>query len=133
MAFPFPLRGLATALATDCVLTAVPAGAQQAAKPQHYVYVLRLAPRVQAEAGWTDADRAAVGRHFERLAKATEAGQVVLAGRTEEPLDRTFGLVVFEAESEAAARRFMDTDPAVEAGVMLATLHPYSIALLRKR
>jgi uncharacterized protein YciI len=56
----------------------------------------------------------------------------VLAGRTEEALDRTFGLVVFEAESEDAARKFMVGDPAVVAGVMVATLHPYSIALLRK-
>lgn len=97
-----------------------------------FLYVLKLTPKYQAESGWTDADRAIVGEHFERLARATDAGQVVLAGRTEEPLDRTFGLVVFEAGSEDAARRFMDTDPAVQAGIMQATLHPYGIALLRK-
>lgn len=97
-----------------------------------FLYVLKLTPKYHAESAWTDDDRSIVGRHFERLARATEAGQVVLAGRTEEPLDRTFGLVVFEAESEDAARRFMDTDPTVQAGIMEATLHPYSIALLRK-
>lgn len=98
-----------------------------------FLYVLKLTPKYQVESGWTDADRAVVGRHFERLAQATEAGQVVLAGRTAEALDRTFGLVVFEADSEDAARHFMDTDPAVQAGIMQATLHPYDIALLRKR
>jgi hypothetical protein len=36
-----------------------------------------------------------VGRHFARHAKATDAGQVILAGRTTEALDRTSGLVIF--------------------------------------
>jgi uncharacterized protein len=45
----------------------------------------------------------------------------------------TFGVVVFEAADEDAARRFMAADPAVVAGVMTATLHPSSLALLRGR
>ena len=73
-----------------------------------------------------------VGRHFARLAKATDAGQAILAGRTTEALDKTFGLVIFEAESEEAARLFMESDPAVEANIMSAMLHPYSVALYRK-
>ena len=97
-----------------------------------YVYVLRLAARLHAESSWTDDDRAAVGRHFQYLSHATDRGQVLLAGRTSEPFDRTFGLVIFDAQSESAAREFMHSDPAVVAGVMTATLHPYSIALQRK-
>jgi uncharacterized protein YciI len=97
-----------------------------------YVYVLRLVPRLHAEASWTDEDRAAVGKHFEYLSGATGRGQVVLAGRTAEPKDRTFGLVIFEAASEGEAQAFVTADPAVVAGVMTATLHPYSIALQRK-
>lgn len=97
-----------------------------------YLYVLRLNPRLHSEAAWTDGDRATVAAHFQYLAKATESGKVVLAGRTDESHDRTFGLVIYEAESEEAARVFMESDPAVAAGVMTATLHPYSIALQRK-
>ncbi len=97
-----------------------------------YVYVLRLTARLRSEAGWTDVDRATVSAHFQYLSKATEAGRVILAGRTDESFDKTFGLVIYEAESEAAARAFMESDPAVAAGVMTATLHPYSIALQRK-
>lgn len=74
-----------------------------------------------------------VGRHFARLAQAVDAKRVILAGRTNEPLSRTFGLVVFEAENEEAARQFMDTDPAVQAGLMSATLHPYAVALQRRQ
>jgi hypothetical protein len=36
-----------------------------------------------------------VGRRFARLAKATDAGQVIIAGRTTEALDKTSGLVTF--------------------------------------
>jgi uncharacterized protein YciI len=55
-----------------------------------------------------------------------------LQGKTSQPLDSTFGLVVFAAASEDEARKFMETDPAVVAGVMTATLHPYALALQRR-
>ena len=94
--------------------------------------MLKVAPHLHDEAKWSDKDKAATSRHFDRLKKATASGQVILAGRTTENLDKTFGLVLFEAENEAAAKAFMDADPAVQAGVMTATLHPYSVALQRK-
>jgi uncharacterized protein len=105
------------------------AQAQEAEKLKQFVYVLRVAPAMQNEKAWTDADNRAVGAHFARLQKAAKAGQVILAGRTTEPLDKTFGLVIFKAESQQAAERFMSEDPAVVAKLMTATLHPYSIAL----
>jgi uncharacterized protein YciI len=101
------------------------------AKPQQFLYVLRLTPRLHDDGAWTDADKAAVSRHFAQLQEATASGRVILAGRTLEPGDRTFGLVIFEARDEADARRFMESDPAVVAGVMTATLHPYAVALAR--
>lgn len=100
-------------------------------KPQQFLYVLRLSPRLHDDGAWTDADNAAVARHFAQLKEATANGRVILAGRTLEPGDRTFGLVIFEARDEADARRFMESDPAVVAGVMTATLHPYAVALQR--
>jgi len=105
---------------------------ESAVKPQQYVYVLHLTPRMREATAWTDADNGVIGQHFARLAKATESGQVILAGRTTEALDKTFGLVIFEAESDEAARLFMASDPAVVADIMTATLHPYSVALLRR-
>ncbi len=66
------------------------------------------------------------------LPKPRSPGQVILAGRTTEPLDETFGIVIFEADSAAAASEFMQSDPAVVAGLMTATLHPYAVALQRK-
>jgi uncharacterized protein YciI len=111
---------------------AVRAQPAAAARPQ-FLYLLRLPARLHDKGAWTDKDNAAVSAHFARLSRAAETGQVVLAGRTSEPLDKTFGIVIFEADNEEAARAFMNADPAVEAGVMTATLHPYSIALERRQ
>ena len=121
-----------TPLLVLALLAAGSAIAQQDPVRQQYVYVLRLAPQYHEEAAWTDAENAVVARHFERLAEAARAGQVILAGRTTEELDSTFGLVIFEADSESAAREFMLSDPAVVARLMIATLHPYAVALQRE-
>ena len=123
-------------LALSIAVLVAPLGAIHAQKVddrQQYVYVLHLTPRMHATSSWTDAENKVIANHFARLAKAAEGGQVILAGRTTEPLDRTFGLVIFEAESDEVARQFMESDPAVAADLMTATLHPYSVALQRKR
>lgn len=106
--------------------------AQQNQAREQFVYVLQLAPRFHDEAAWTDAENAAAVQHFEHLAKAAKSGLLIIAGRTMEPLDKTFGLVIFEADSETAAREFMQSDPAIRAGLMVATLHPYAVALQRQ-
>ena len=117
------------------VLAILPVGkllGQQVQAREQYVYVLQVAPRFQQQATWTETENAVVARHFDRLVQATKSGQVILAGRTNEPLDRTFGLVIFEADNETVAREFMESDPTVAAGLMTATLHPYVVALQRK-
>jgi len=99
--------------------------------PRHYVIVLRLVPRLHADAAWTAADNATLTAHFQRLQQATAAGQVLLAGRTTEPGDRTFGLVVFAAADDAAARAFLADDPCVAGGLMTGEVHPFHPALVR--
>jgi|SRR5947207_2423608 len=105
--------------------------AEQSDGPKTFIYVLRLAPKFQNESAWTKEDHAVAQRHFERLQAAAEHGPVILAGRTEEPADKTFGIVIFEAPDTAAARVFMENDPAVKSGLMTAELHPYMIAVQR--
>lgn len=109
-----------------------PAPAATPTAPKHFLIVLKLVPRLHDEKAWTEADRAAVGAHFNRLKAGVAAGQVLLAGRTEEPLDRTFGLIVFTAADETAARAYMNGDPCIVAGTMTGELHPYGLALMAK-
>lgn len=102
------------------------------AKTKQFIYVLHLVPRLYDDKNWTKEDEAALGRHFNRLKEATKTGQLILAGRTLEPGDKTFGIAVFEAKDEAEAKVFMEGDPAVAAGLMTAELHPFAVALERK-
>ena len=98
-------------------------------KPKEFIYVLRLVPRLYADANWTAQDKDALQRHFVRLQDAIKSGQLILAGRTSEPGDKTFGIAIFQAKDEATARKFMEEDPAVAGGLMTAELHPFSVAL----
>jgi uncharacterized protein YciI len=102
------------------------------AKPKQFIYVLRLVPRLHSDAAWTKEDEVVIARHLTRFRQATDKGELILAGRTKEPGDKTFGIAIFEAADEAAARAFMESDPAVVAGLMTAELHPFAVALQRK-
>jgi uncharacterized protein len=101
-------------------------------KPKQFIYVLHLVPRLHDDKAWTEQDKSAVERHFNRLKDGSKTGEVILAGRTSEAGDQTFGIVIFAAADENAARAFMNSDPAVVAGVMTAELHPFGVALERK-
>ena len=101
-------------------------------KPKQFIYVLRLVPRLHDDGAWTDNDKKTTSTHFAHLKAATAEGKIILAGRTLESGDKTFGLVIFEAADEASARVFMNSDPAVVGKIMTAELHPYAVALQRK-
>ena len=97
-----------------------------------FIYVLKLVPRLYDDKKLTEEDKAAVDRHFTRLKEAAKGGDVIVAGRTKEPGKQTFGVVIFRAPDEAAAQKFMESDPAVVAKVMTAELHPFSVHMQRK-
>ena len=78
----------------------------------------------------TDEESAVVAEHFGYLQALKAAGILILAGRTQEDLG-TWGITIFEAPDEITARAVMETDPAVAAGVMSATLYPYAVAVSR--
>jgi uncharacterized protein YciI len=94
-------------------------------------YLYRLVPtRVgMSSDGPTEREAAIVGEHFAYLERLAGEGVVLMAGRTLVADERTFGIVVFTADSESAARTLMQGDPAVRAGVMQAELLPFRVAL----
>ena len=114
------------------IVQPLPAEESQVNKPKQFIYVLRLVPRLYDDKNWTKEDNAVLERHFVRFQEAIKSRQLVLAGRTKESGDKTFGIAIFEAPDEAAARAFMQADPAVEGGLMTAELHPFAVALERK-
>jgi uncharacterized protein YciI len=131
-----PLPRRLSLLCTLLLVLLIPAarGADDAPPVQRpqFIYLLRLVERLHTDSGWTKSDEEAVGRHFRHLKAATEKGQVIVVGRTLEPGDKTFGLVIFEADDLAAARAFAENDPSVVAGVMTVEVRPFSLVLVRK-
>ena len=111
------------------------ANAQDTTKTERkeFLGVLTLTDKYKEEKNWTPQDQAVVGEHFQRLMKFKNEGVVVLAGRTELPLDNPdmVGLVIFYAKDEKEALKFMLEDPAVKNRIMQAKVHPYGIALIK--
>lgn len=96
---------------------------------KHYLYQLKLIDRLRSESGWTAEDNATVGRHFQHLKALTEAGVVLLAGKTDREMADGFGIVLFAAENETAAEAIMLSDPAIVGGIMTGVLFNYKIGL----
>ena len=78
----------------------------------------------------TERESEIVGAHFQYLLGLRDRGILILAGRTQESVG-TWGITIYEAEDEDAAREVMNGDPAVVAGVFQASLHPYAVAVAR--
>ncbi len=79
--------------------------------------------------GPTPEEENIIGRHFAYLEDLAEKGVVLLAGRTQDADESSFGIVILQTESEQAAREIMKNDPAVNEKLMSARLHPYRIAI----
>ena len=95
----------------------------------HWIY--RIVPaRAEMVAAPTEREAEIVGAHFRYLVDLRDRGVLILAGRTQEAVG-TWGITIFEADDEGAARSVVDGDPAVAAGVFEASLHPYAVAVAR--
>jgi uncharacterized protein YciI len=81
--------------------------------------------------GPTEIEQRQLSAHFAYLQDLTQRGIMILVGRTQTTGPETFGLAIFEAEDEAAARKIMEADPAISSGLMKGELFPYKIALMR--
>lgn len=94
-------------------------------------WLYRIVPsRPEMVAAPTPEEREIVAAHFEYLVGLRDRGILILAGRTQDE-HATFGITIFEADDEIAARAVMDADPGVSRGVFAATLHPYAVAVAR--
>ncbi len=95
---------------------------------KQWIYKLQLLRPELLREGPNAMEAAALSRHVIYLQEAQEAGLLLLAGRTQSEDPAGYGIVIFLAEEESSAERFMQRDPAVAEGVMRAVLHPYALA-----
>lgn len=93
---------------------------------------MKLDPRLYKAENWTEEDEVVVGSHFNYLKELLKEGKLIIAGKTEENDEKTFGIVVIEVESFEEAKVIMENDPGVKEGIMTSEIYPYHVALLRK-
>jgi uncharacterized protein YciI len=124
-------------LATTLVLIAGFAATLTASKPSkdspQFLYRVQPARPAMLSVGPTPEEAAIVADHFNYLKDLTAKGVLILAGRTQTTDETSFGIIIFRAESEEAARAVMNSDPAVAKGVFRASLFPYKVALMEGR
>ena len=75
----------------------------------------------------TPEDMEVVGAHFARLEQLAAEGVVSYVGRTLNDDPSVFGIVVFQAGSDEAAREIAEADPAVVSGLMVADVFPFEV------
>lgn len=93
-----------------------------------FIYTLRPA-RAEMPSDPTPEEQAAIGRHWEYVLAATQAGKIIVGGRTTEGPD-IWGLIIFVASDLAEAEAFMQADPGVASGVQIGQVQPFRLALL---
>ncbi|MCE5272797.1 YciI family protein [bacterium] len=101
-------------------------GPQESGAKQQFAILYRPA-RADFSEGQTGRESGAIAEHSAYLRGLLDAGVLKLAGRCE---DTSLGLALIQSESEEQARRIMEADPAVQAGVFLASLKVWRTALL---
>jgi uncharacterized protein YciI len=98
-----------------------------------YVYRFQPTRLGMLTEGPTPQEAEIVSQYFNYLKDLTDKGVAIFVGRTLTTDERTFGLTVFEADTEEAACEIMNNDPAVIAGVMRAELFPFRIVLMANK
>jgi uncharacterized protein YciI len=96
---------------------------------KQFIYTLKLIPELLDENNWSEREHDIVKRHFEALQQLLKENKLILAGRTLNFDESTFGIVILQVDSEEEARRIMENDPAVKEKIMVAELYPYRVAL----
>ncbi len=99
------------------------------AEMSQYLYTINPTRLQMLTEGRTVEESEILSHHFDYLEGLAMEGTVLLAGRTQENDESTFGIVIIQTDSEQAAREVMKNDPAVVGGVMQARLHPFSISI----
>lgn len=100
---------------------------------KQYIYTLKLIPSLLDEKNWTDKENEIVSDHFQALQQLQKEDKLILAGRTLNMDQTTFGIVIIVAKSEEEAKVMMKSDPAVKEGIMTAELFPYQVALFNDK
>jgi uncharacterized protein YciI len=99
-------------------------------EPTLFIYKIQPVRLEMLTEGFTTEEDQIISEHFDYLKALTDKGMVFLAGRTLNTDPSSFGIVIFNVDSEQEARKLMLKDPAVKKQVMRSELYPFCTSLL---
>lgn len=96
-----------------------------------FLYHLQLSERYSDLSNWTEKSHTTIVAHADFLDDLGKKGILGFAGRTQYLPGHhdLFGIAVIRAKSLEEAKELLSEDPAVKAGIQIAKVHPYSIAI----
>jgi len=97
-----------------------------------FACVYKMASEGLAKSGPRPEDMPALQDHVKYLRTLAEQGTSVFSGHTLTFDESAFGLLVVKADSEAAARKIMEADPIIRAGLVKGTVIPFGVGTLGK-
>jgi uncharacterized protein len=98
---------------------------------QRYFYYLKLIPpRTTFVDDMTQEERRLMQQHSEYMKRLFASGSVLIYGPVKHS-DGPFGMGVLEAENEGEARKLIDNDPTVRAGMNTYEISPMVVGAAR--
>ncbi len=98
-----------------------------------YIYKIQpVRPEMLSEGPTADEARI-TNEHFAYLRQLMDDGILILAGRTLNTDDTSFGIAVFEARDDEHIRQITARDPGVAQKLFRAEWYPYRMALLEPK
>lgn len=98
----------------------------------HFAFVYKAAGQDLLKNGPRPEDMPVLQAHVKYMRTLAEQGTSVFAGHTLNHDETSFGLLVVKADSEASARKIMEADPIVHAGLVQGTVIPFGVATIGK-
>lgn len=100
--------------------------------PATFAFVYKVSNEDFRKSGPRPEDMPALQGHVKYLRTLAEQGTSLFSGHTLNSDESAFGLLVVRAESEAAARKIMEADPIIHAGLVQGTVIPFGIGTIGK-
>lgn len=93
-----------------------------------YIYDMALKSDYHDISAWDGQIQDVLHQHSDYLNRAVQHGRVMLMGQTDAAPKDNYGLVLFEAENQADAEEFINSDPAIARGIMVGRAFPFKLA-----
>jgi uncharacterized protein YciI len=97
----------------------------------YFLLQLKLAEKYSVEKNWTEIENDLITQHFHFLTNLANKGVLLFAGRTNYDVGHPDleGFALIKATNLQTAEDILKADPAVVAGLQIANIHPFSLAI----